>query len=161
MLKPGVFRFRFWQFGEWVEVVVDDKLPVDVDGNLKFGHNRTQTNEFWGPLLEKAYAKSVEVIHYNIIGSFSQLICRIVYNCVLCCRLYGSYQAIDTGHIRDALVDMTGGLSEAYNLKKQENLPPNLYDIISKSFVQGSLLGSGIWVSYKLLKEFQYPFAAA
>ncbi|XP_041364337.1 calpain-A-like [Gigantopelta aegis] len=83
----GIFRFNFWQYGEWKEVVVDDRLPTR-HGQLIYAANLKETNEFWCPLLEKAYAK-----------------------------LYSCYEAIDGGRIHHALVDMTGGISELIQMQ--------------------------------------------
>ncbi|XP_069954172.1 calpain-A isoform X2 [Cherax quadricarinatus] len=79
--------------------------------------------EFWVALVEKAYAK-----------------------------LHGSYEALEGGQSMDALVDMTGGLAERYDM---EDVPDkdNLYKLLLKSSMNGAFITAsrkGDWrLAYK------------
>ena len=54
----GIFHFRFWRYGKWQNIIIDDRLPFDTNtGTLNFCQNKEDPNEFWSALCEKAYAK--------------------------------------------------------------------------------------------------------
>ncbi|CAH1790763.1 unnamed protein product [Owenia fusiformis] len=110
----GIFVFLFYRFGQWKEVVIDDRLPT-VNGQLFFVHSRAP-NEFWGALLEKAYAK-----------------------------LNGSYEALKSGLVADCLTDLTGGIVEGYVLRGEHaRYPKNIINVMFKALERQSLIGCGI-----------------
>ncbi|GAB1606534.1 calpain-11-like [Argonauta hians] len=112
----GIFHFRFWRFGKWIEVLIDDRLPVNVaSGKLIFSHNSLEPDEFWSPLVEKAYAK-----------------------------LNGCYGNLQGGLVRNALADMTGGLSEEIILDEKRTAE-ELFDIINNMWKMNTMIGALIF----------------
>ena len=104
----GIFRFRFWHFGEWVEVVVDDRLPTR-SGKLVFLSSQS-SNEFWPALLEKAYAKlhgSYEALEG---GWFGEAIEAVTGGIALCYPLQAPdcptdlYGLVKRAHERGSLI---------------------------------------------------------
>jgi hypothetical protein len=53
----GVFHCRFWRFGVWNDVYIDDFLPIVHGESIMGAHSATDKNEMWVSLLEKAFAK--------------------------------------------------------------------------------------------------------
>jgi len=79
----GLVAVQFFKNGEWLDVVIDTRIPCR-DDEPEFVTRpvfvtRPQKKEFWMIMLEKAYAK-----------------------------LHGSYEMLDGGRMEDALQDMTG-----------------------------------------------------
>jgi len=108
----GVFRFRFFRFGEWVEVCVDDRLPTR-HGQLIYLRAK-DPNEFWSPLLEKAYAK-----------------------------MYGSYFSLSGGLTIEAAVDFTGGIPEVISITPDTE-PEILFYNLEKAFQAGAFMSCSL-----------------
>ena len=91
--KYGVFTARFYVEGDWVEVITDTRLPSVRNPRsgvtIPLYGRCSGPNEFWIPLVEKAYAKAL-----------------------------GTYEAIPKVKIQDVLVHLTGGSVQVYQLNE-------------------------------------------
>ena len=90
-IKDGFAVFQFFKNGRWNFVKVDTRIPYNVTTKTTLYGHCPDPQEFWVPLIEKAYAK-----------------------------LHGCYEILNEGNIPEALVDMTGGVSEKYDLTHPE-----------------------------------------
>ena len=90
-IKSGFAAFQFFKNGKWEGVVIDTRIPFNKDTKLPLYAKCADANEYWVPLLEKAYA-----------------------------QIHGSYEAIEGGSMAQALVDLTGGISEKIYLETPE-----------------------------------------
>eukprot|EP00347_Sterkiella_histriomuscorum_P015188 403357982 len=95
--KKGLYVFKFFKDFKWRYVIIDDRLPCFEDPKtgeytkIIFGKCQ-DPNEFWVPLIEKAYAK-----------------------------LHGCYEALISGFIDDGLCELTGLASEKVQIQDRDN----------------------------------------
>ncbi len=79
-IPEGAYAVWLNTNGIWRQTIVDDFLPVAIQGNAcEFAFSRTEEDDIWVMLLEKAYAKT-----------------------------YGSYEAVSCGNVVFTLRDLTG-----------------------------------------------------
>lgn len=87
--KFGVYRVKFCKNGEWVNVTIDDFFPCYPMGVPVF--TRSEGNEIWMLVLEKAYAK-----------------------------LHGHYFMLKGGNAAEALLDLTGCPTISYDFADED-----------------------------------------
>lgn len=115
-LEYGFAVFQFFKNGRWQYIIVDTRIPYNAQAKTPLYGHCADPNEFWVPLIEKAYAK-----------------------------LHGSYEALQGGSMSESLVDLTGGASEKFNLRAPEvaELIENqvFWKDLKKYHQQGFLIG--------------------
>jgi hypothetical protein len=66
------------------------------------------------------------------------------------CRIFGDYESLKGGQAKDAMVDMTGGVGEGFELRefiKTEEDKVKLFKILRKSKEHHSLISAAIPVN--------------
>lgn len=115
-MQHGFAVFQFFKNGKWQHVIVDTRIPYNTQSKTPLYGHCTDLNEFWVSLMEKAYAK-----------------------------LHGTYEMLNGGQMNEALVDLTGGVSEKFHLRAPETAESieggQFWKDLKKYHQQGFLLG--------------------
>ena len=82
--EEGLYRVKLCKNGDWVEITIDDYFPCTEKGGPIF--SRSNGNELWVLLLEKAYAK-----------------------------IHGNYFCLRGGFANEGMMDLTGSPTECFD----------------------------------------------
>jgi hypothetical protein len=112
--EAGVFQIRFFIDAAWRVVTVDDYVPVKESGSMIFGHCKND-NEYWVALVEKAFAK-----------------------------LNGSYENLSSGNFSEAMSNLTGEGSEAYEVTPEMAASDEFWGKLEYYVAEAFLMGCSI-----------------
>ena len=87
----GIYVFRFFKNFQWVYVIVDERIPVDIKTKKPIFGRCQNEDEMWVPLIEKAYAK-----------------------------LHGCYGNLISGYIDEGIQELTGFQPEKVLLRNDK-----------------------------------------
>jgi len=108
----GMVCVRLFREGKWRHIALDTSLPFhDSDAKTPANGRCVNKEEIWFPLLEKAFAK--------FVGTYEDL--------------------MNHGSVGGALVDMTGGCQESYDLPI-DGSEPYTWTTIKNWFAQGDIM---------------------
>lgn len=148
----GVYAVRFFKDGSAVQVIIDDYIPVlpktaNTQGREINGHQNNNNDH--SPVPVRVPTSSHVSVSWEPLFAQSrdgrEIWCLLLEKAFA--KLYHSYQAIEGGWVDDALVDLTGGLSERLSwqdpLVKQSLHDGSLWTRLLNYSGSGFLLGCG------------------
>ncbi|XP_067650181.1 calpain-1 catalytic subunit-like [Haliotis asinina] len=119
----GICHCKLWKFGEWVDIYIDDYLPLfrgQTGLGLYSAQSGTASNELWVSFLEKALAK-----------------------------MYGSYCVVSKGGWpSEAYLALTGGVTETVFLAYYTSRPHDLFQRLHKALQAGATVSCGMRKRY-------------
>ena len=115
-IEFGYAVFQFFKNGRWQYVIVDTQIPYNQNQKSPLYGMCSDPQEFWVPLIEKAYAK-----------------------------LHKNYEKLNGGKMSEGMVDLTGGVSEKFNLTTDQNIAKlddgSFWKMMKSYLKQGFLIG--------------------
>ncbi|XP_078331794.1 calpain-2 catalytic subunit-like [Crassostrea virginica] len=118
--SQAILHFRFWYFGQWVDIYVDDALPVQEGCLLMTSHSAQSDREIGIRMAEKAYTKFT-----------------------------GSYTEVERKDFEDFFLGLTGGYAMKYELKIPTDDSEKVYFKFKDTLASGSFIFCAVKNSYR------------